>query len=97
MPAIKYDKARQRNVWFNQMAFAYTVYNAGNDSGKAVTFGDGKPIPAYIINDCVNILEEESLAFPWQRGDILLLDNLAVLHSRRSSKTPRRILASLCK
>ncbi|XP_042949726.1 clavaminate synthase-like protein At3g21360 [Carya illinoinensis] len=97
MPAIKYDKARQRNVWFNQMAFAYTVYDAGNDPGKAVTFGDGKPIPAYIINDCVNILEEESVAFPWQRGDILLLDNLAVLHSRRSSKTPRRILASLCK
>ncbi|KAL0415175.1 UNVERIFIED_CONTAM: Clavaminate synthase-like protein [Sesamum latifolium] len=32
-----------------------------------------------------------------QKGDVLLIDNLAVLHSRRPFIPPRRILASLCK
>lgn len=98
IPAIKYDKTRQRKIWFNSMVAAYTGWeDARNDPSKAVTFGDGKPLPAAIIYDCLNILEDESVAFPWQRGDVLLLDNWAVLHSRRSFNPPRRILASLCK
>ncbi|KAG6665211.1 hypothetical protein I3843_02G123600 [Carya illinoinensis] len=98
IPAIKYDKTRQRKIWFNSMVAAYTGWeDARNDPVKAVTFGDGKPLPADIIYDCLNILEEESVVFPWQRGDVLLLDNWAVLHSRRSFNPPRRILASLCK
>ncbi|KAM3699650.1 hypothetical protein ACJW30_05G042900 [Castanea mollissima] len=98
IPAIKFDKTRQRKIWFNSMVAAYTGWeDARNDPVKAVTFGDGKPLPADIIYDCLNILEEESVAFPWQKGDVLLLDNWAVLHARRSFDPPRRILASLCK
>nr|XP_023875834.1 clavaminate synthase-like protein At3g21360 [Quercus suber]POE81887.1 clavaminate synthase-like protein [Quercus suber] len=98
LPAIKFDKTRQRKIWFNTMVAAYIGWeDARNDPVKAVTFGDGKPLPADIIYDCLNILEEESVAFPWQKGDVLLLDNWAVLHSRRSFDPPRCILASLCK
>ncbi|KAK7858200.1 clavaminate synthase-like protein At3g21360 [Quercus suber] len=98
IPAIKFDKTRQRKIWFNSMVSAYTGWeDTRNDPVKAVTFGDGKPLPADIIYDCVNILEEESVAFPWQKGDVLLLDNWAALHARRSFDPPRRILASLCK
>jgi hypothetical protein len=46
---------------------------------------------------CDQVLEEECVAVPWRHGDILLIDNWAVLHSRRSFEPPRRILASLCK
>ncbi|PON54358.1 TauD/TfdA-like domain containing protein [Parasponia andersonii] len=98
IPAIKYDKARQRKIWFNSMVAAYTGWeDARNDPLKAVTFGDGKPLPADVIYDCLRILEEESVAIPWQKGDVLMLDNLAVLHSRRSFIPPRRVLASLTK
>jgi alpha-ketoglutarate-dependent taurine dioxygenase len=98
IPAIKFDKTRQHKIWFNSMVAAYTGWeDARNDPVKAVTFGDGKPLPADIIYDCLKILEEECVAFPWQKGDVLLLDNLAILHSRRSFNPPRRILASLCK
>lgn len=98
IPAIKFDETRERKVWFNSMVAAYTGWkDSRNDPVKAVTFGDGKPLPEDIIHDCLTILEEESVAFPWQKGDVLLLDNLAVLHSRRSFAPPRRILASLAK
>nr|XP_043614266.1 clavaminate synthase-like protein At3g21360 [Erigeron canadensis] len=98
IPAIKFDGTRQRKIWFNSMVAAYTGWeDARNDPVKAVTFGDGTPLPAHVIHDCLKILEEESVAIPWQKGDVLLLDNLAVLHSRRAFEPPRRVLASLCK
>ncbi|KAF6164258.1 hypothetical protein GIB67_010228 [Kingdonia uniflora] len=98
IPAIKYDKTRGRMIWFNSMVAAYTGWkDARNDPVKAVTFGDGTPLPADIIYDCLELLEEECVAIPWQKGDVLLLDNWAVLHSRRPFDPPRRVLASLCK
>ncbi|KAF8400951.1 hypothetical protein HHK36_014254 [Tetracentron sinense] len=98
IPAIKFDKMRGRKIWFNSMVAAYTGWkDTRNDPERAVTFGDGTPLPANIIYDCLEILDEESVAIPWRKGDVLLLDNLAILHSRRPFDPPRRILASLCK
>ncbi|KAL1197439.1 Clavaminate synthase-like protein [Cardamine amara subsp. amara] len=98
IPAIKYDESRNRKVWFNSMVAAYTGWeDKRNDPTKAVMFGDGMALPKDIVHDCLRILEEECVAFQWQRGDVLLLDNWAVLHSRRSFDPPRRVLASLCK
>nr|ACF84242.1 unknown [Zea mays] len=98
IPAVKWDESRGRKVWFNSMVAAYTGWkDARNDPVKAVTFGDGSPLPADVVAACGRVLEEECVAVPWRRGDILLLDNWAVLHSRRSFEPPRRILASLCK
>ncbi|CAA7037185.1 unnamed protein product [Microthlaspi erraticum] len=98
IPAIKYDESRNRKVWFNSMVAAYTGWeDKRNDPRKAVTFGDGEALPADIVHDCLRILEEECVAVPWQRGDVLLIDNWAVLHSRRPFEPPRRVLASLCK
>lgn len=98
IPAIKTDKSRQRKLWFNSMVASYIGWeDARNEPGKAVTFGDGKPLPAEIIHDCLKIFDEESVGIPWQKGDVLLLDNLAVQHSRRPFDPPRRVLASLCK
>lgn len=98
IPAVKWDESRGRKIWFNSMVAAYTGWkDARNDPVKAVTFGDGSPLPADVIAECGKILEEECVAVPWQHGDILLIDNWAVLHSRWSFEPPRRILASLCK
>ncbi|OIT05263.1 PREDICTED: clavaminate synthase-like protein At3g21360 [Nicotiana attenuata] len=98
IPGIKFNQVRQQKIWFNSMVAAYTGWkDTRNDPVKAVTFGDGQPLPAEVIHDCLRILEDESVAVPWKKGDVLLIDNLAVLHSRKPFNPPRRILASLCK
>lgn len=98
IPGIKFNQERRQKIWFNSMVAAYTGWkDARNDPVKAVTFGDGQPLPAEVIHDCLRILEDESVAIPWKKGDVLLIDNLAVLHSRKPFNPPRRILASLCK
>ncbi|KAL5697454.1 hypothetical protein ACHQM5_028590 [Ranunculus cassubicifolius] len=98
IPAVKLDRSRGCKVWFNSMVAAYTGWKDDrNDPVKAVTFGDGKPLPADIIYKCLELFEEHCVAIPWQKGDVLLIDNWAVLHSRRPFDPPRRILASLCK
>ncbi|GJN05565.1 hypothetical protein PR202_ga23206 [Eleusine coracana subsp. coracana] len=85
IPAVKWDENRGRKIWFNNMVAAYTGWkDARNDPVKAVTFGDGSPLPEDVIAECGKILEEECVTIPWHQGDVLLIDNWAVLHSRRS-------------
>ena len=98
IPAIKFDESRCRKIWFNNMVATYTGWkDARNVPEKAMTFGDGTFFPKDVIHECLKILEKEYVAFPWQKGDVLLLDYLDVLHSRRSFEPPCRILASLYK
>ncbi|CAI0423424.1 unnamed protein product, partial [Linum tenue] len=58
---------------------------------------DGGYLPEEAVRGCERIFQEESVAIPWKKGDVLLLDNRAVLHARNPFDPPRRILASLCK
>jgi len=41
------------------------------------------------------ILDELSVAFKWEKGDVVLVDNKQALHSRRPFIPPRRVLAAL--
>lgn len=98
IPAVKTDELRQRRVWFNSMVAAYTGWeDARNDPLKAVKFGDGTPLPKEAVMACLDILTEESVSIPWRHGDVLVLDNIAVQHARKSFAPPRRVLASLAK
>ena len=59
--------------------------------------GDGSLIPKEIIESCRQIAEEEAVYVKWEVGDVVVLDNRVVMHARRPSKPPRRILAAFCK
>jgi alpha-ketoglutarate-dependent taurine dioxygenase len=38
---------------------------------------------------------QQMIEFPWQRGDVLLLDNMLAVHARNEYNGPRRILVSM--
>ena len=98
LPAIKLDEKRGQKVWFNSMVAAYTGWDdVRNDPKRAVILGDGSLLPEEAILGCLSILHEESVAIPWQPGDVFILDNIAVQHARTPFEPPRRVLASLCK
>jgi alpha-ketoglutarate-dependent taurine dioxygenase len=60
-----------------------------------VTYGNGKEIEAGYLETCKRILEEAKVTFKWEKGDVLLIDNRLVQHSRNTFIPPRRILAAL--
>ncbi|CAF1019003.1 unnamed protein product [Adineta ricciae] len=96
LPAIRLDERTGKKSWFNSIVAAYTGWcDKRNDGKRAVTFADGTLMNKDDIDQCSNILDDCSVSFRWQKGDVLLVDNRQVLHARKSFEPPRRILAAL--
>eukprot|EP00871_Galdieria_phlegrea_P000117 jgi/Galph1/1105/GphlegSOOS_G5763.1 len=97
-PAILVNEQTGEKVWFNSMVAAYEGWkDIRNDPVKAVTFGDGSPLDAEAVHGCAELMEKLCILFGWKKKDVLLIDNMQVMHARRSFEPPRRILASLVK
>ncbi len=59
------------------------------------TFGDGTPIADEDLDEMRRVFDSASATFPWQPGDVLLIDNLLVAHGRRPYRGARRILVAM--
>ena len=90
---------KRKKLFFNQILAAYLGWRDElNHPGRAVVFGDGGAMPEEAMEAMARIFQEESVAVPWRHGDVMLLDNLQVMHARQSfvnGAVPRRVLASL--
>lgn len=86
-----FDGRKGRRMWFN------TVVGMHGKEHSSAFMADGTEIPDNVVNRCEEIIEEESIQFKWEKGDVLFLDNLALLHGRRPSLAPRRVLVATCK
>jgi alpha-ketoglutarate-dependent taurine dioxygenase len=58
-------------------------------------YGDGAEIAIEQLETVRTAFAEEQVAFAWQAGDILLLDNMRVAHGRRPFTGSRSVLAAL--
>jgi alpha-ketoglutarate-dependent taurine dioxygenase len=65
------------------------------DLPRDVRFGDGQPISADIIGEILKTETRLSVRFTWQRGDLLVLDNLSAAHARRPFNGQRKILVAV--
>ncbi|WP_394827935.1 TauD/TfdA family dioxygenase [Pendulispora albinea] len=62
---------------------------------RNVLFGDGTPIHDTLVEEVRGLVEAGEVLFPWQRGDVLMIDNVLVGHGRRSFDGPRAILTAM--
>jgi hypothetical protein len=92
---ISYPRSGER-LWFNQVMTMAAgrrtnpeMHRLQDDLQKAGTripyehtYGDGGEIPANLAEAVDLLLRDMAVAFPWSRGDILLIDNYSVGHGR---------------
>ncbi|GGK48904.1 TauD/TfdA family dioxygenase [Salinarimonas ramus] len=106
-PAIRRHPASGERVWFNHAAFFHVSAYAGPDRDAleaelgsdrmpyATTFGDGSEIPVAVVEEVLAAYHAEERRFPWEAGDILLVDNMSVAHGRQPYTGERRTLVAM--
>ncbi|MEF2074232.1 TauD/TfdA family dioxygenase [Consotaella aegiceratis] len=62
---------------------------------RNVTYGDGTPIPDAHVAEIGRVMDDLSVADPWNEGDLIMLDNMLVAHARRPFSGPRKIVVVL--
>jgi hypothetical protein len=99
--------ATGRQVWFNQAhafhasCLAPVVREAlrremsEDEFPRNAFYGDGSPIEDAVIAEIREVYARASVAFDWQAGDLLLVDNLLVAHGREPFAGRRRILVAM--
>lgn len=58
-------------------------------------YGDGSPIEAEVLEQIRTAFDQATIRFPWQEGDILMLDNMLVAHGRAPFKGARKVVVGM--
>jgi len=94
-------------VWFNQVILFHpsSLAPAVRDSlisimgeadlPKNCYYADGSAIEPSIIEEIRGAYRRCTVTFPWEEGDLLLVDNMLVAHGRRPFIGPREILVAM--
>lgn len=105
--AVSYHPRTADPVWFNQIVLFHpsslpaSVRDsllsivAEDDLPKNCYYGDGSPIESSAIDEIRRAYAQSTVAFPWQEGDVLLVDNMLVAHGRRAFRGLREILVAM--
>lgn len=95
------------HVWFNHALFfhvssveagmrrALLAEFGGYDLPSNTFYGDGDPIEPHVMDEVREAYRLETVAFTWERGDLLVLDNMLVAHGRSPYVGPRQILVGM--
>jgi alpha-ketoglutarate-dependent taurine dioxygenase len=105
--AVETHPVTGEKVWFNQ-AHLFHVSNLQPDVRESleellgtenlprnVYDAQGAPIEDAVFDEIRAVLDAETVSFPWQAGDVLMLDNMLVAHARSPFKGPRRVVVAM--
>lgn len=58
-------------------------------------YGDGSPIETAVLDEIREVYKQEAVIFPWQAGDILMLDNMLAAHGRTPFLGSRKVVVGM--
>ncbi|BAY73751.1 amino acid adenylation domain protein [Nostoc linckia NIES-25] len=106
-PAIAKHPKTGEMVWFNHVVFWHvsslqTQFRekffsefTEEDLPYNTFYGDGSPIEDSVIAEIREAYQQEMIVYPWQKGDILMLDNMLTAHARNPYSGSRKILTAM--
>jgi amino acid adenylation domain-containing protein len=106
-PAVRTHPRTRETIWFNHAVFfnVHSLDRAARDSLRAgindfdlpfnTFYGDSSPIEPSVVEHIYEVYRQEQVAFDWQAGDILMLDNMLVAHGREPFVAPREIAVAM--
>jgi alpha-ketoglutarate-dependent taurine dioxygenase len=106
-PAIRRHPKTGETVWFNHALFFHVSsleattresLLAGlqeDDLPFNTCYGDGSPFEDSVLEAIREAYRQETVSFPWQEGDILMLDNMLVAHGREPFVGPRKVVVAM--
>lgn len=62
---------------------------------RNVFYGDGTTIKPKDLKHILDVYESEKLTFRWQRGDLMVLDNMLLAHGREPFKGQRKVAVAM--
>jgi alpha-ketoglutarate-dependent taurine dioxygenase len=95
------------HLWFNQAHLFHVSSLApkARDAMLAVFgeeelprhafYGDGSPLEEDVLEHIREAFRAETVSFPWQADDVLLLDNMLAAHGRSPYQGARRVLVAM--
>lgn len=107
-PALVRHPRTDEILWFNHATFFHVStlpasvgdalqadFADADDLPQNTFYGDGSPIEPEVLEHLRAVYLQNMIEFSWQRGDVLLLDNMLSVHARNEYNGPRRILVSM--
>jgi alpha-ketoglutarate-dependent taurine dioxygenase len=106
-PAIAVHPRTHEKVWFNHATFfnvstldksirePILSFFAEEDLPNNTYYSDGANIEPWVLDHLRDAYLQETVAFKWEQGDVLLLDNMLVAHSRNKYSGLRNVLVAM--
>jgi len=106
-PAIIRHPRTGELSWFNHATFFHvltlpaTMQEAllgampENELPQNTFYGDGSPIEPEVIRHLQQVYHSVMVEYPWQRGDVLMIDNILTAHARNAFAGPRKIMTAM--
>lgn len=93
--AITYDfrTAAVHRTLFGDIAWANSIFGPSyHYEAPRITFGDGRAIPAALLDEMRALTDELTREIEWRSGDVVMIDNTRVMHGRRAITDPDRTI-----
>lgn len=107
-PATVKHPVSGEEVWFNQAdgfhpsnldAETYqtliSLFGSEDKFRLNACFGDGSPIDSEALEHIRDVLQRETIPHRWQKGDVLILDNILAAHGRLPFTGERKIALAM--